>query len=336
MVTEAPQFLDERDHLMSVASGLSGVISLGLGDPDHATPTHIVAAAQAALREGLCDHRTDPAGLPELRRALAAKLLRDNSLVADPETEITVTTGGQEALFILIQCLLNPGDEILVQDPRYSSYDLAIARAGATMIELPTDEADDFELDPEVVAARITPRTKAILLITPGNPTGAVDLRPSACGPSPTSPSSTISPSSATKFTRSSSTRAAAPQRRLAAGDARAHDHPQRLLQDLRHDRLATRLRRRAPADHRRDPRPERGHQRLRPGHVAVGRARRDDGAAGLRRLLPQHLRRAPPRPDGRPRRLRLHLRPPLRCLLHLRQHLLDRRCPRSIWRCAC
>ncbi len=72
MVAEAPQYLDERDHLMSIASGLSGVISLGLGDPDHATPTHIVAAAQTALREGLCDHRTDPAGLPELRRAIAA------------------------------------------------------------------------------------------------------------------------------------------------------------------------------------------------------------------------------------------------------------------------
>ncbi len=173
-IVEAPQYLDERDHLMSVASELPGVISLGLGDPDHATPNHIVAAAQTALREGLCDRRTDPAGLPELRRALAAKLLRDNDLVADPETEITVTTGGQEALFILIQCLLNPGDEILVQDPRYSSYDLAISRAGATRIELSTYERDDFELDPAIVAARITPRTKAILLITPGNPTGAV------------------------------------------------------------------------------------------------------------------------------------------------------------------
>lgn len=181
MVVATPVFLDERDHLMSIAAGMDGVISLGLGDPDHATPAHIVAAAQAALREGRCEHYSDPAGLPELRRAIAAKLRRDNGFEADPETEITVTTGGQEGLYLLIQCLLNPGDEILVQDPRYSSYDNAIRRAGAVAVELPTRQEDNFALDPAVVAARITPRTKAILLITPANPSAAVispaDLR---------------------------------------------------------------------------------------------------------------------------------------------------------------
>jgi aminotransferase len=174
MVVATPVFLDERDHLMSLASGLDGVISLGLGDPDHATPAHIVEAAKAALRDGRCNGYTDPAGLIELRRAIAAKLRRDNGFEADPETEITVTTGGQEGLFLLIQCLLDPGDEILVQDPRYSSYDEAIRRAGAIGVELPTCEAEGFDLDPAVVAARITPRTKAILLITPGNPSGSV------------------------------------------------------------------------------------------------------------------------------------------------------------------
>jgi aminotransferase len=174
MVVATPAFLDERDHLMALAAGRPGVISLGLGDPDHVTPAHIVEAAKTALREGRCEHYSDPAGLPELRRALAAKLRRDNGFEADPETEITVTTGGQEGLFLLIQCLLNPGDEILVQDPRYSSYDNAIRRAGAVAVELPTSQADNFDLDPATVAARITPRTKAILLITPGNPSGAV------------------------------------------------------------------------------------------------------------------------------------------------------------------
>lgn len=174
MVVATAEYLDERDHLMSLAAGLDGVISLGLGDPDHATPAHIVEAAKMALREGRCGHYTDPAGLPELRRALVAKLRRDNGIDADPETEISVTTGGQEALFLLIQCLLDPGDEILVQDPRYSSYDEAIRRAGGVPVPLPTREADNFDLDPAVVAARITPRTKAILLITPGNPTAGV------------------------------------------------------------------------------------------------------------------------------------------------------------------
>ena len=174
MVVATPVFLDERDHLMSIASGLDGVISLGLGDPDHATPAHIVAAAQEALRDGRCDGYTDPAGLPELRRAIAAKLRRDNGFEADPETEITVTTGGQEGLYLLIQCLLDPGDEILVQDPRYSSYDEAIKRAGGVPVLLPGREEDGFDLDPAFVESKITPRTKAILLITPGNPTAAV------------------------------------------------------------------------------------------------------------------------------------------------------------------
>jgi aminotransferase len=174
MVVATPAFLDERDHLMSIASGLDGVISLGLGDPDHATPAHIVAAAQEALRDGRCDGYTDPAGLPELRRAIAAKLRRDNGFEADPETEITVTTGGQEGLYLLIQCLLDPGDEILVQDPRYSSYDEAIKRAGGVPVLLPGREEDGFDLDPAFVESKITPRTKAILLITPGNPTAAV------------------------------------------------------------------------------------------------------------------------------------------------------------------
>jgi aminotransferase len=174
MVVATPAFLDERDHLMSIASGLDGVISLGLGDPDHATPAHIVAAAQEALRDGRCDGYTDPAGLPELRRAIAAKLRRDNGFEADPETEITVTTGGQEGLYLLIQCLLDPGDEILVQDPRYSSYDEAIKRAGGVPVLLAGREEDGFDLDPALVESKITPRTKAILLITPGNPTAAV------------------------------------------------------------------------------------------------------------------------------------------------------------------
>ncbi len=174
MVVATPAFLDERDHLMSIASGLDGVISLGLGDPDHATPAHIVAAAQEALRDGRCDGYTDPAGLLELRRAIAAKLWRDNGFEADPETEITVTTGGQEGLYLLIQCLLDPGDEILVQDPRYSSYDEAIKRAGGVPVLMPGREEDGFDLDPAFVESKITPRTKAILLITPGNPTAAV------------------------------------------------------------------------------------------------------------------------------------------------------------------
>jgi aminotransferase len=88
--------------------------------------------------------------------------------------EVTVTTGGQEALYVVVQALLNPGDEILVPDPRYSSYDAAIGRAGGVIVPVPTREEEAFDLEPDEVARRITPRTKAILLVTPGNPTAGV------------------------------------------------------------------------------------------------------------------------------------------------------------------
>jgi len=165
---------DERDYLLELAQDLPDVISLGLGDPDFATPAHIVAAAMDALHDGRCHGYTDPAGLRELRYAIAAKLARENGIVADPETEITVSTGGQEGLYVLIQAVLDPGDEILVPDPRYSSYDAAITRAYGVMVTVPTREEDNFALDPAEVERRITPRTKALLLLTPGNPTAAV------------------------------------------------------------------------------------------------------------------------------------------------------------------
>ncbi len=174
VVVSSKDVIDERDHLLTLAQGMSGVISMGLGDPDFATPPHIVAAAKGAIAAGRCDRYTDPRGLPELRRAIAAKLARDNGIVTDPETEITVTTGGQEGLYIVIQALLDPGDEILVPDPRYSSYDAAIRRAGGVPVLVPTREEEAFNLDPAAVAARITPRTKAILLVTPANPSASV------------------------------------------------------------------------------------------------------------------------------------------------------------------
>jgi aminotransferase len=174
VVEDAAGLVDERDVLLAIGERLPDVISLGLGDPDFPTPAHIVAAAKEAMADGRCDRYTDPAGLLELRRAIAAKLARENGIPADPETEITVTTGGQEALYVVVQALLDPGDEILVPDPRYSSYDAAIGQAGGIIVPVPTREADAFALDPDAVERRITPRTKAILLVTPGNPTAGV------------------------------------------------------------------------------------------------------------------------------------------------------------------
>jgi aminotransferase len=160
--------------LMELAQRKPDAISLGLGDPDLPTPAHIVAAAREAIDAG----RSGPAptgGLLELREAIGRKLARDNGIQADPESEVLVTTGGQEALFLLIQALIEPGDEVIVPDPRYTSYDNAIELAGGRMVLVPTDEAHDFELDPEEVRKRITPRTKLLLLISPNNPTAGIN-----------------------------------------------------------------------------------------------------------------------------------------------------------------
>jgi aminotransferase len=160
--------------LMELAGSKPNAIALGLGDPDLPTPAHIVAAAKRVIDAG-ATVPAPPTGLPELRAAISRKLARDNGVQADPESEILVTTGGQEALFLLIQALIEPGDEVLVPDPRYTSYDNAIELAGGRMVLVPTDEAHAFELDPAEVAKRITPRTKLLLLISPNNPTGGLN-----------------------------------------------------------------------------------------------------------------------------------------------------------------
>ncbi|HEX5166689.1 MAG TPA: pyridoxal phosphate-dependent aminotransferase [Thermomicrobiales bacterium] len=160
--------------LMELAKRKPNAISLGLGDPDLPTPAHIVAAARQAIDEG----RSGPApatGLLELREAIARKLARDNGIEVDPDSEVLVTTGGQEALFLLVQSLIEPGDEVLLPDPRYTSYDNAIELAGGRMVLVPTDEAHAFELDPDEVERRITGKTKLLLLISPNNPTAGIN-----------------------------------------------------------------------------------------------------------------------------------------------------------------
>jgi aminotransferase len=151
------------------------VIALGRGDPDLPTPPHILQAAQRALQDGQTAV-TPIAGLPELREAIAHKLLTENQLPVSTDN-VLVTTGGQEGLFLIMQALLNPGDTILVPDPRYTSYDEAIASAGAQMVMVPTDHNDAFNLNAAAIEASITPSTKALLIVTPSNPTGGIVTR---------------------------------------------------------------------------------------------------------------------------------------------------------------
>jgi aminotransferase len=169
-----------RYAMMELSKQFPDVIALGRGDPDLATPPHIVEAAKRAMldqRTGL----TPVAGLPELREAIAHNLRTWNALPVQREN-IIVTTGGQEGIFLIMQALIDPGDEVLVPDPRYTSYDDSILRAGGKMVMVPTAPDDAFDLHPAAVEAAITPRTKALLIVTPSNPTGGILTEASAKG----------------------------------------------------------------------------------------------------------------------------------------------------------
>lgn len=161
-----------RYALMELSAQYPDAIALGRGDPDLACPPHILQAAKRAVRE--TPNEISPvAGLNPLREAIAEKLQRENGIPASAENVI-VTTGGQEGLFLIMQALLDPGDEVLVPDPRYTSYDEAIASAGGRMVMIPTDHDDAFNLRAEAVEAAITPKSKVLLIVTPSNPTGGI------------------------------------------------------------------------------------------------------------------------------------------------------------------
>ncbi|MFC4455719.1 pyridoxal phosphate-dependent aminotransferase [Deinococcus sonorensis] len=148
------------------------VISLGVGEPDFDTPPHIKAAGIAAIEAGRTKY-TGVNGIPELREAISQKFERENGLHHAPDA-VTVTSGGKQALFNAFFALLNPGDEVLVPSPYWVSYPEMIALTGAVAVPVPTVPEEGFQLDPERLERLITPRTRAVLLNSPGNPTGAV------------------------------------------------------------------------------------------------------------------------------------------------------------------
>jgi aminotransferase len=158
--------------MLEMAAGMSDVIALGRGDPDFHTPPHIMEAAKKAIDQNQ-HHYTHPAGLPVLREAIAASLQRDHGLAYGTE-EIIVTAGVQESIMLCMLGLVNPGDEVLITSPRFTTYDLAVHLCGGVPVPVPTVEEDDFALTPAAIEARITPRSKVLVLVTPNNPTGAV------------------------------------------------------------------------------------------------------------------------------------------------------------------
>lgn len=149
------------------------VVHLTIGRPDFDTPAHIKEAAKAALDAGKV-HYTSNWGIPQLRQAIATKLRAENGIDLDWETEILVVSGAAQAIAISMLGFLNPGDEVLLPVPAYTSYLHMAAFAGARVVPVPLDEARGFALDPAELRGRITSRTRMLVLVSPGNPTGAI------------------------------------------------------------------------------------------------------------------------------------------------------------------
>jgi aspartate/methionine/tyrosine aminotransferase len=149
------------------------VVGFGAGEPDFPTPAHIVAAAAAACADPKNHKYTPTAGLPELRAAIAVKTARDSGYVVDP-SQVVVTVGGKHAVYNAFQTLLDPGDEVIVPAPYWTTYPEAIKLADGVAVEVLAPEAAEFRVTVDQLEAARTPRTKAMLFVSPSNPTGAV------------------------------------------------------------------------------------------------------------------------------------------------------------------
>lgn len=149
------------------------VIGFGAGEPDFPTPEHIVEAAVRACRDPKFHRYTPAAGLPELREAIAAKTLRDSGF-GTTANQVLVTNGGKHAVFTAFAALCDPGDEVIVPAPYWTTYPEAITLAGGVPVIVDTDEETGFRVTIEQLDRALTPRTKVLLFVSPDNPSGAV------------------------------------------------------------------------------------------------------------------------------------------------------------------
>ena len=161
-------------RFFDIAATMEDVISLGIGEPDFVTPLPILNAGMASIQRGDTAY-TSNAGVFELRQAVADMLLRRYAAPAyDPEQEVLITVGVSEAMYLIMQAILDPGDEVIVPQPCFVSYTADVIMAGGTVVDIPTYASNNFEVTAEQIEAAITPRTKALLIGYPCNPTGAV------------------------------------------------------------------------------------------------------------------------------------------------------------------
>lgn len=160
-------------RFFDIAAQMHDVVSLGIGEPDFVTPDHIRQAAVDSINAGKTAY-TSNSGLIELRQAVSDHVQAKYGVRYDPEEEILITVGVSEALQQAMLSLINPGDEVIVPEPCFVAYTACVVFAGGVPVTVPTHVEDAFMVDPKAIEAAITPRTKAILIGYPNNPTGAV------------------------------------------------------------------------------------------------------------------------------------------------------------------
>ncbi|UCC27849.1 MAG: pyridoxal phosphate-dependent aminotransferase [Candidatus Bathyarchaeota archaeon] len=160
-------------RMLELSAGLKDVVHLEHGEPNFATPEHVIAAAIEAMNEG-CTHYTDISGTLELRQAIAEKLAKENGIDVDPQTEVTVTSGSQEAMLNAALGFLDRGDEALVIDPYYPAQFEDTLLAEAVPVKIPLNATNNYRLEMDALEREITRKTKMIWICNPSNPTGHV------------------------------------------------------------------------------------------------------------------------------------------------------------------
>ncbi len=159
-----------------IAATMKDVISLGIGEPDFTTPKPILEAGIRSLQNGET-HYTSNWGKLELRQAISEHLMRLYKVSYDPTNEVIATVGVSEALYLAFTALLDPGDEVIIPTPCFVSYQAEVIMAGGVPVEVTAREENNFMVDPDDIRKALTPRTKAIFIGYPSNPTGAVATR---------------------------------------------------------------------------------------------------------------------------------------------------------------
>ena len=156
-----------------IANQMEDVVTLGIGEPDFVTPQHVIDAGVASLAAGQTGY-TANAGIPALRQTISQHVERLYGLFYEPVSEVLVTVGVSEALWLAFKAILNPGDEVLVVEPCFVANAAAVEMAGGVPVMIPTSVGHEFQVTGDELEARITPRTRAILISYPNNPTGAI------------------------------------------------------------------------------------------------------------------------------------------------------------------